>query len=234
MFNGEILAGAPPGLEIHRRLKGETYEALVAGIKCVAKYQKMSVRQVVLDEFKPSFGLQKVGMTYYGGIPILIMKFHESFGTASDVAKRGWFKPEAIADFFVRCCVYDFAVNNGDRQGTNILVLAPHLFLAIDEAARPSLRPWQAQWGKVGARLHAALRSEYEHWPGAFSSRLAMTATEAENSIDRVFDRYLQYIGIDGEAGIRDRLSRVKRGDLDWIQSALAPIVEKHGPLTLS
>jgi hypothetical protein len=137
MFDGEIAAiedeivrtNAPVE---HSCSGAKPFWATLDGAECLVKVHAQAWIQMICDEFKPFFGLQKMGcrMVHHGGQ--IMIKKSESLGHIGEV--QWWQTPENLRAL-IRMFVFDRFIMNNDRVTINVLVLKNRKLLAIDEMA---------------------------------------------------------------------------------------------------
>lgn len=141
MFNGELYKTlGDTELKIGKKAGGEAYHGSILGIRVLVKKKKITRDILWKDEMKPSFGLQKVGVSYFVKEGTFILRFFPNRGTLK--VSDNLVDASAFGDWFLRLCLYDFVIQNGDRHSNNILVLTPTELLGIDESVtrRPTDR----------------------------------------------------------------------------------------------
>jgi len=229
MFNGEIYEKLGEGIEVKmvKRAGGEAFHATINGLRVIAKEKKAAISSLWKDELKPYFGLEKVGMSYFRQEDLFILKFHPNLGTLKASANK--VLPEAFGAWFIRLCIYDYVIQNGDRHSNNILLISPRRLMAIDEAV--SKRPpdlWCPRFSQIItdkilqsiANLVKDRRELEELVRNEFSS-------EAIAGIYEVTSRYDDLVGPQTISGLEKTIATVSTG-IGWMDYMWAKFGEER------
>ena len=229
MFNGEIYETiGDTSLKTVKRAGGEAFHALLGGKRVIVKAKKVSIHSLWKDELKVFFDLEKVGMSYFKKEDIFVLKFHNNIGTLKSAAGKKVL-PEAFGKWFLRLCMFDYVIQNGDRHSNNILVLSPTKLLAIDEAV--SKRPTKVWCPRFSGIINDKILQSIANIAGNREELAAIMKEElpekAWAGIYEVTSKYDDLIGHQTLNGLEKNITDLHTG-IEWMDYMWAKFGEER------